>query len=398
MTGIPDDTYAFVNLTAIPHQRRIPDAKGIRRSSKGYVVGAYNVLLAAVMKGRGMRHLTGLPVALAVFAAMALFPRPSISASGPDLTVAFQGNNQLAGGQDALFLVQNIGDRPVNVSTVALIELTNSGTVTPLNVIVPPLLPGRFQQIKMTLPPNCAFAKIRAIVDINNVVQELSETNNTTGYIYICQPQPPGHTTNPVPPTFNPPPVPHPVTKTMTLTPSNLIGVVKQLSRIPWWCRETIGTQLPPEQPLWVGYESLNNCEFLSDTYQTAVKFNLDAIHQHADVVITRADLIYDEQVLKARIGDGSATSYTSCGNALGLANIDWTPNYNGLIPNDNTDVGNDSAARHWDVTAVVEHWYIYGGNNGFVIRGDNESFPENNAACVSLLSNFRLNVTFVGH
>lgn len=67
MTAIPDDAYALVNLTGLPNsvQPPIPDAKGVRLCSDVYVVGAYNVLLAAAKKGirkvvfASTNHVTG---------------------------------------------------------------------------------------------------------------------------------------------------------------------------------------------------------------------------------------------------------------------------------------------------------------------------------------------------
>jgi nucleoside-diphosphate-sugar epimerase len=50
MTAIPDDTHAIVNLSGLPQQPSILDEKSIRHCSDVYVVGTYNVLLAAERK------------------------------------------------------------------------------------------------------------------------------------------------------------------------------------------------------------------------------------------------------------------------------------------------------------------------------------------------------------
>lgn len=62
---IPDSAYALVNLTQLDGQPPLPDGKGICLSSDLYIVGAYNVLLAAAEKGIGKvvlastNHVTG---------------------------------------------------------------------------------------------------------------------------------------------------------------------------------------------------------------------------------------------------------------------------------------------------------------------------------------------------
>jgi NAD+ dependent glucose-6-phosphate dehydrogenase len=65
MTAIPDNAYALINLTALDNPPPIPDEKEIRLCSDVYIVGAYNILLAAAMKGIGKvvfastNHVTG---------------------------------------------------------------------------------------------------------------------------------------------------------------------------------------------------------------------------------------------------------------------------------------------------------------------------------------------------
>ncbi len=53
MNAIPDDAYALVNLACLPWQPPIVDKDAIRRSSDTYIIGAYNVFLAAAKKGIG---------------------------------------------------------------------------------------------------------------------------------------------------------------------------------------------------------------------------------------------------------------------------------------------------------------------------------------------------------
>jgi NAD+ dependent glucose-6-phosphate dehydrogenase len=67
MTAIPDDAYALVNITGLPNsvQPPIPDAKGFHLCNDVYVVGTYNVLMAAAKKGirkvviASTNHVTG---------------------------------------------------------------------------------------------------------------------------------------------------------------------------------------------------------------------------------------------------------------------------------------------------------------------------------------------------
>ena len=65
ITAIPDDAYALINLTGLPNHAPIPDAKGFRLYSDLYLVGAYNILLAARAKNirkvvfASTNHVTG---------------------------------------------------------------------------------------------------------------------------------------------------------------------------------------------------------------------------------------------------------------------------------------------------------------------------------------------------
>ncbi len=65
MSAIPENVYALVNLTQVEDQSPVSDEKGVRLCSDVYVVGAYNVLLAAARKGikkvvfASTNHVTG---------------------------------------------------------------------------------------------------------------------------------------------------------------------------------------------------------------------------------------------------------------------------------------------------------------------------------------------------
>jgi len=65
LAAIPGDAYALVNLSGLPKVSALVDAETARRCSDVYVVGAYNILLAAAEKGiervvfASTNHVTG---------------------------------------------------------------------------------------------------------------------------------------------------------------------------------------------------------------------------------------------------------------------------------------------------------------------------------------------------
>jgi hypothetical protein len=129
--------------------------------------------------------------------------------------------------------------------------------------------------------------------------------------------------------------------------------------------------------------------------YQGKVKFDLDPLRQYEGPVVTRAELSYDQLVLWP---PPSIDTIDSCVYTVSRATGDGTENY--LFPNENIDrlpLGFGASDR-WDVTEEAERWLIYPDDNfGLVLRGRDESFPdEGHDGCVSVVANFRLDVTFV--
>ncbi|MGI8476927.1 MAG: hypothetical protein ACR2OO_11215, partial [Thermomicrobiales bacterium] len=49
------------------------------------------------------------------------------------------------------------------------------------------------------------------------------------------------------------------------------------------------------------------------------------------------------------------------------------------------------------DVTSLVTSWIVNGDPNyGFVLKGRDETYSRNNAACISILANPRLTITYL--
>jgi len=150
-----------------------------------------------------------------------------------------------------------------------------------------------------------------------------------------------------------------------------------------------------------VGYDNdVENCPIDDRVYQTGLKFDLTPLDKYSHVIITSAYLKYGESVIAQRLGNGrkpGGAGFTSCGSAIGVpTNTDWmSGSFRGLIPNDDAPDDGNSGPGQWNVTTLAERWWVYGEseNTGLVIRGDNESFPENDAACVSYVNGFKLDL-----
>ena len=151
--------------------------------------------------------------------------------------------------------------------------------------------------------------------------------------------------------------------------------------------------------------------------YELAVRFDLDEIHQHPGAVITRAELQYDEQPTMyvsdadghsadpATVGGAQSQGYESCVWQVWVPSQNWTAwpdDHRGLVPADEDPLLTRLGTTRWDVTNEANFWYFHSAsdpdkNFGLVLRGYDEQIKfENNAACVSDVSNFKLVVTYV--
>src|SRR6266536_687939 len=198
-----------------------------------------------------------------------------------------------------------------------------------------------------------------------------------------------------------PTPQPPPTKQKLTLMPVFTWTAIKRVSRGTWTPIVDLPCYMAPPASFpgaeVVGYDDdVERCPLDDYVYQTALKFDLSPLKQHQQVAITHVYLKYGESVIAQRLGNGRApggAGFTSCGSAIGVPdNNDWTSgSYRGLIGKTDAPIDDNSSPGDWNVTTLVYRWFIYGGDTGLVIRGDNESFPENDAACVSFLNNFKL-------
>ena len=138
--------------------------------------------------------------------------------------------------------------------------------------------------------------------------------------------------------------------------------------------------------------------------YEALVDFDLSPIEQIAKKVVLDATLTYAETVVAARDASGAPRDATSCAEHLAAPTLDWTLGY----PDHRTYValiaaeplGDELriyAGQRWNVVQQVTRWLAgLDENRGFVLKGDDEHFPDNDSACRSLLSDFQLTVHFL--
>ena len=345
-----------------------------------------------------MRHqrLTQVIAALAVAVSVGGAPAPTLAAGLPDLQVQLESARPIPQGTLVVIKELNAGQSPADRHRTTVLE--NGFSKVPIPFDIPVLAPGQSFELRFQTLGACDLESLTVDADDLNIVRESNEANNTLKTGLLCNR--PSYTTSPIPPSE----------QKLSLKPSGTWTHAKLLTRDTAWPTPFTpsvpcyaGTPLSNPDGTIVGYaNNVEDCSLSDVVYQTALTFDLRALHAHQQVAVEHAYLNYHERVIDARVGDGSPppnNTYGSCGNALGLANnMDWlADNYDGLIDNSDAPVGPGSGATHWDVTNTIEQWFIYGGGTAFVIRGDNESFPENDAACISFVGGFSLDITFMG-
>jgi hypothetical protein len=139
------------------------------------------------------------------------------------------------------------------------------------------------------------------------------------------------------------------------------------------------------------------------------VRFDLSGVHQYSGAVITKARLMYADQIVQLQAADGSVVGdpydvnhdavWGSCAAQIGVPNDDWR-GQSGLVPSALDDTLGRLDRVSWDVTNQARHWYYDPDylNTGLMLRGYDEGTDySNDAACISVLSEFKLHVDFVG-
>jgi hypothetical protein len=196
--------------------------------------------------------------------------------------------------------------------------------------------------------------------------------------------------------------------ETMTLQPSNLMtsnhGYWANNDGPPYCGSHTNG--LGPEQPnpgqILVGYDRYWDpgtqpfpCWETSDhVYRGAVKFDptpwLHDLIEPNKFLITaklRFDVSYEDWGCPATAD-------------LLQANVDWTGGTPDLIPGDEmfSVPITDQHTNEVDVSMAVRRWLAYNdaGDNGFVFRQSDETYPQQNATCIGHVSKLALDLQYV--
>ena len=342
------------------------------------------------MNGRTITHIGSIVFGLACF--LAGVATPTQAADDPDLQVTYLGNHGAVANTDVTFRVANAGNRPATSAFTARVTLNDNGKISTQDYLFDGEQPGESRDIHYRLPGGCFNVTLRVDVDVNNTIPEANEGNNSTGDQREC-------TWRGQPPIVFPTPTPGPRAATFAPTIMKTFG-----KQVRYWTDNRWWWPAPPDGVL-VGYWNFYDDDFglvVKDdyVYQGAFMFDLSQIHG----VVTGARLTYVDAPVANGLRNGAGEPDAgggpfprTCANALGIPSVDWTNGYDGLLPNDNAFVGDGSRGGSWDVTSVIAHWVNYGNNKGFVLRGDNESFPDNDAACLSDVTTIRLVVTWLG-
>lgn len=173
-----------------------------------------------------------------------------------------------------------------------------------------------------------------------------------------------------------------------------------------------------PPGTLLVGYYHFASTHLVGDyfqdcVHQTALRFDLSQIHQYPGAVPTRATLTYTDSVADYdlqlddrpiadphEIHGDAATWGRTCVYQMNIPTSDWRGGQ-GFVPNTSYDSVYRTNATTWDVTNEARNWYSEPdyANYGLMFRGfdENGGFI-NTAACVSQLSNIKLQVDFVSN
>jgi CARDB protein len=126
-----------------------------------------------------------------------------------------------------------------------------------------------------------------------------------------------------------------------------------------------------------------------SEVWQSRVEFDLEPLKDYPGIEIQSAELQFAEQ----RVDDTDA-AHPSCVGYVRIASSDQ-PGEDGLFQRLNASLP-ETGTRRWDVLYPLERWRSGAGPDfGLVFSGLDEEFDFNNAACVSMLSDFKIIVNF---
>lgn len=149
------------------------------------------------------------------------------------------------------------------------------------------------------------------------------------------------------------------------------------------------------ESQSFVGHVSDIEENFFGDcqdgwTYQTRVFADFAGLRDQGAVAINSAKLGFAHEEIFAAYPGHHLTCVADVAGATTPDAVGW------LFPNDGIDAHKE-ASNLWDVTNAARRWFNFPDeNHGFVFKGFNESFPFADAACLSALDGFYLEVKFM--
>jgi hypothetical protein len=164
----------------------------------------------------------------------------------------------------------------------------------------------------------------------------------------------------------------------------------------------------PPAGSLLVGYDDLFHPDSgpfaciakLDAAYRGGFRFDLSALTGLRPIVIEKATLTWTIERSLDRSSDGSGVGWRSgagATNCLGaLLESKRSIFVDGFLPGNFLANAFDQRGGV-DVTEQVTRWILNGApNNGFVLKGQNERFGRDNAACMSIVGALRLHITYL--
>jgi hypothetical protein len=201
--------------------------------------------------------------------------------------------------------------------------------------------------------------------------------------------------------------VPRLTSGTITLRPSL---VLRHTSRHHGWnafptCSYSGGLQLiEPSQPgvPYVGhirsYADSFCWEQAGEVYQVLIQFDLSELTRRKSKIVVSADLKMAERVVTMRAGDGADMRGGGTPSCLGTwAQPDADPSAGNPWIANGPYTPNAHSGGTYRVTSLVSSWVTGASpNTGIVLRGEDLSTAtEDNAACVSALSDFSLTIQY---
>lgn len=137
--------------------------------------------------------------------------------------------------------------------------------------------------------------------------------------------------------------------------------------------------------------------ESLSEVYRGVVRFDLSSVRKIKGVVVESANFNYRvvSSVFCSSAGGRCVTDRRNCVSEVLAATVDVRGR--GSVPGDVPAGDSYRFGSGGDVSSLVRDWVTGARPNfGFVLKGPDETYATNNAACYSTLSGFTLTVKVI--